>query len=169
KRNRLAVATRSLTTTTADCRYDSLSLVSAETPDHKVALAQCLNAFFWSPDGRHIAYIAPSIFTDIRHASHELGRARLQPRNEDTYALFVLNVASGETRNLGSFVPGAIFASQFLPFFDQYAHSHAIWSPDSATIALPVAFGPTTHIAVFHLDGQEPSIITRGSTAFWQP
>lgn len=44
--------------------------------------------------------------------------------------LWCVNVESGEQHLITTFEPADLFVNQFLPFFDQYALSHRIWSPD---------------------------------------
>ena len=65
---------------------------------------------------------------------------------------------------------GDLFANQVLPYFDQYALSHRVWSADSATIALPlVADDDTTGIVVLHADGSNAQRVSDGVAAFWSP
>ena len=65
---------------------------------------------------------------------------------------------------------GDLFAAQVLPYFDQYALSHRIWSPDSRSIALPVAAADgTTGIIVIPADGGDPTRVADGVAAAWSP
>jgi TolB protein len=60
-----------------------------------------------------------------------------------------------------------LFVSQFLPFFDQYALSHRLWSPDSSALVLPARVEGASQIMLFPADGGEPRPVAPGSMAFW--
>ncbi|HEY8635642.1 MAG TPA: hypothetical protein VIL81_00120 [Candidatus Limnocylindrales bacterium] len=63
-----------------------------------------------------------------------------------------------------------LFVSQLLPFFDQYALSHRIWSPDSASIALPlVGAGGPSQIFVIRTDGSDARRVADRAASFWSP
>ncbi len=59
------------------------------------------------------------------------------------------------------------FGSQVLPFFDQYALSHRIWSPDSGAIVLPVREDDGNTILVVPVNGGRPYRLADGDIAFW--
>ncbi|MBC8075883.1 MAG: hypothetical protein H7Y32_07400 [Chloroflexales bacterium] len=82
-------------------------------------------------------------------------------------ALWVVDVASGEQRRLLAFQPLPLFINQFLPFFDQYAHSHRLWSPDSDALVLPALGASGPQILVVPTDGSLPRTLLRGIMAFW--
>ena len=84
--------------------------------------------------------------------------------------LVFVDVASGAIRAQRSVQVGDDFAGQQLPFFDQYALSHRVWSADSRLIALPVADPDgTTHISVIAADGSAAVTIAAGVAASWSP
>jgi TolB protein len=63
-----------------------------------------------------------------------------------------------------------LFVNQVLPFFDQYALSHRFWSPDGATIALPlVGAGDVTELVVIPADGGEPRTVAVAEMGAWSP
>jgi TolB protein len=76
---------------------------------------------------------------------------------------------TGEHRLLLTFQPLNIFVNQFLPFFDQYALSHRIWSPDSNAIVLPVLEKEQAKVLVIPTQSykQKPIHIADGLMAFW--
>jgi hypothetical protein len=57
-----------------------------------------------------------------------------------------------------------------LPFFDQYGLSHRFWSPDSASLALPLV-GSTgaDQLVVIPADGTDPHQIPGRVIGFWSP
>jgi len=81
--------------------------------------------------------------------------------------LSVVDVDSGESRLLTVFEPTNLFVNQFLPFFDQYALSHRVWSPDSQALVLPMKHEGDNFILVVPADGGEPAVIAHGVAAFW--
>ena len=52
--------------------------------------------------------------------------------------LSFVDVETGAIRSHWTFALSDVFVDQVLPYFDQYALSHRVWSPDGASIALPV-------------------------------
>jgi TolB protein len=80
-----------------------------------------------------------------------------------------VDVESGEVTGQTAVVPARFFIDQLLSYFDQYALSHDLWSPDSSAFLLPVrdeAGG--THVAVVYRDGR-PTVALDGQAAFWSP
>ena len=107
------------------------------------------------------------------------GRADARLAQEDAFPLQqgavrlelgVVDMAApqGErVRMLGTFTPSLAFVDQFLPFFDQYAKSHRIWSPASDAIVLPaVGIDGVTRVTVFGLDGSQRPL-AQGDMPFW--
>lgn len=80
-------------------------------------------------------------------------------------------MASGRQQPLLSFSPSPIFLSQFIPFFDQYALSHRLWSPASDAIVLPMVDGDgNSGIYVVSAGSGEATRVADGTMAFgiWQ-
>ena len=148
--------------------YGPLKLLEAET-----GLLEDLNdittlAFFWSPDGKSIAYISP-LNPDEPDVS-ETGQEILISQKIQSSFLFeahVIDIASKQDTIIGTFTPTFLFVTQFLPFFDQYALSHSIWSPQSDAVVLPTINAQNAEtITVFPLDGLAQTIAD-GDTPFW--
>jgi len=144
---------------TADATlYARLRLVASDTSS-KVLVDEPLLAFFWSPDGKKIAYFS------------------LNPVHQDII-LKILDVAGGEPLTAARFAPSVEFLAM-LGFFDQYAHSHRLWSPDSTRLVFCGALhrhqahtnGHTQiydRIYVINTEaGSEPQEVARGPLAFW--
>ena len=131
-------------------------------------------AHFWSPDGTKVAY------------------ARLA-ETPGVLRWAVLDVASGERTSLVDFVPSVAQLTMF-QFFDQYAYSHSLWSPDSDALVFagnlntdaitaslresgagPRIDGPAfqhdgAHIIVVSISDEiTTQVITEGFMATWSP
>ena len=102
-------------------------------------------AFWWSPDGETIAAL------------------RLQPADVEASTggnearLLFVDAQTGDIGSQTAVVPGRLFITQLLTYFDQYALSHQLWSPDSATFLMPITTSDgATRIAVLPRDGSDP-------------
>ncbi|MGD8855206.1 MAG: hypothetical protein PVG33_02680 [Chloroflexota bacterium] len=178
-----------------DSFYGPLRLVDLEGQESRQLVAETVLAFFWSPDGRSIAYLTleavrrPFEFDDAPVAwlpedsfangtgqrlgepkQGTLAKAQTQDGEEARIGLGlnVVDVESGEATLLTVFEPSTVFLNQFLPFFDQYALSHRLWSPDSSALVLPMEDAQDRDfIVVVPVDGSDPLPIARGVAAFW--
>lgn len=89
-----------------------LYVVDAETQQTRELSERPVVAFYWSPDGQKLAFLTLDTVE---------GRIGLR-----------WNVWDGEaTRQYAAFFPSQELLENYLPFFDQYAQSHRIWSPKS--------------------------------------
>ena len=95
--------------------YSGLWLVDYQTREEVQLSDDPTLAFYWSPDGSKAAYVTRS---DGAEGSLRFG---------------VVEVESGEVVYLPDFVPSQEQLIHFM-FFDQYAQSHPVWSPDSGSI-----------------------------------
>lgn len=106
-----------------DRGYDRLTVISSDGSSRRVLVNEPLFAFFWSPDGNIIMY-----------AAFDADRNTLTWKYVDR---------SGEkTVTLTEFVPSTEFLTM-ITFFDQYAYSHSIWSPDGSQIVFSGTVNPT--------------------------
>jgi TolB protein len=128
-------------------------------------------AFFWSPDGRYLATISlnQGLEGDIVEGNgrRTLGKANKQDHPEIRLSLTLIDVTTGDRQRLLSFQPSVVFITQFLPYFDQYALSHRIWSPDSLAIVLPVVNGRNSQVTVIPINGDPSRPIAEGNMPFW--
>ncbi len=162
--------------------YGPLHLLDIHTGDVRtLTLAdEVVLAFFWSPNGRYIAYLRldPATFRQVaprpltNGASTNGHHPPPAPRRDDPLLqLWVVEVATHERQLLLRFQPSEEFVAQFLPFFDQYALSHRLWSPDSDALVLPGsaanAADDEVQILVVPLTSGTPRPIARGRVAFW--
>jgi TolB protein len=87
--------------------------------------------------------------------------------NADARAVDLVVWEAGETRTLTTLeVPGSLI-TETLAFFDQYAQSWRVWSPDSNAIVLPGTIGDATGIWVVGVGGADPMKIADGDWAAW--
>jgi TolB protein len=139
--------------------FQRLRLVSAEGGDERTLVEEPLIAFYWSPDGEQLAWVA------------------LDPESR-VFQWKVMSRDGGEVRDLLRFHPsGEVLI--MLSFFDQYAYSHSPWSPDSSRLVVAGNLEPVserrdghtpTGARVYVLDatGNQPARdIAEGTLAFW--
>ena len=154
-----------------------LRLIDAQTGAVQLLSQDTVLAFFWSPDGRYIAAISLrdgeegdiNVAAPLPDSSRRGRLAKPAPqRGLPFFDLVVIDVATGEGRQLTRFRPTALFVTQFLPFFDQYALSHRVWSPAGDALVLPMDENGANHIVMVLLSGQMRTL-AQGSSAFWSP
>lgn len=173
--------------------YGPLRLLNAETGEVRMLSDEVVLAFFWSPDGKKIAYftiahvgegVMRMLYPDPIDAARD-GGFRPKPRRNSDEAnieedqptlwlnVWVVDIETGDKQLITTFEPVDIFVNQFLPFFDQYAKSHRIWSPDSNALVLPMlgfrnTGEPTAYVHVVSTDWRVPKrVIAEGLMAFW--
>jgi TolB protein len=158
--------------------FGPLNLLDAETGNLERLSDRTVLAFFWSPDGRYIAYLTPApapggggvarIDTQQHIAARDAQAVtplQAQPIELD---LLIVDTTTLEQQFIASFIPSPLWLQQFLPFFDQYALSHRVWSPGSDALTFPVVDFDTlsVQVAVFNLNG-DMQLLTAGDTPFW--
>jgi TolB protein len=162
--------------------YGPLHLLDMASKSVQTLVEVTVLAFFWSPNGQTIAYLtlldapidddppseAKGSHNGIYRSSSSTP-AQLGPQESEAklyLELWVVDIASGRQRKLITFEPSALFINQFLPFFDQYALSHRLWSPASDALVLPVRDGEVERIVVITIDGT-PRYLSEGSMPTW--
>jgi TolB protein len=127
---------------------DVTSLVVRDllTGERDVVLAESMAAFFWSPEGRRLAVLGLA------------GPGLLQ-----------WIVSDGERVNrLDPFRPSTRWLREVLPFFEQYAQSHAVWSADGAQLVAPaLAADGSPEAVVQAVDGDAPDRRVPDATLAW--
>lgn len=91
--------------------YRQFRMFDSSTFSEKARVKENILAFFWSPDGSKIAIVT------IAGTGGELRWT-------------LLDVETGSSVRLADFTPSRDQLTMF-QFFDQYAYSHMLWSPDS--------------------------------------
>ena len=161
-----------------------LRVADAASGETRTLLEGQVVAFFWSPDGTTIAalrvdegggddivQVQPRVTADLAAARTVPDPTRPPPAADGLdMVLSFVDVASGKTRSERLVHLAETFVFQLLPYFDQYALSHRIWSPDSTAIALPIASDTqATGVFAFAADGAEPLRLLDGELGFWSP
>ena len=144
--------------------YGSLAVLTAGSSQSVVELELPALAFFWSPDGTKIALVTLS-----------------EKQGALSWALY--DVDTDERMRLVDFTPSAEQLTMF-QFFDQYAYSHSVWSPDSSSIvfagdlltdSVTASLGThpghsSFHIVVVDVEPvAEAHVIAEGIMGFWSP
>jgi hypothetical protein len=75
----------------------------------------------------------------------------------------------GEVTDFEPFVPDPSWFATVAPFFDQYAQSVSLWSPDGTAFAYPALVEGEGRILLQHLDETVPLDIAAGNWVTWSP
>ena len=79
-----------------------------------------------------------------------------------------VDVRDGTVRSDRIIQLGEAYVRNVLPYFDQYALSHAVWSPDGRAIVLPQTDDAgRTMATVLNVDGTDPRPIAEAVYATW--
>lgn len=164
--------------------FGDLATMDAETGLLETLTEESVIAFFWSPDGKYIMYLTPQraegndfanqldVYRSARGdtiISESYLAQYLAQGDEIELAVNIAEVSIGEVTYLTSIRPTVNFINQFVPFFEQYALSHNVWSGDSQAVVLPTRDREgMSNIAVIYIEDGSLDIIAKGSTPFWQ-
>jgi TolB protein len=158
----------------ANSFWGPIRLFDMETGEVTLLSDNIVVAFFWSPNGRYLATINTGDINEdigVNVADHEQPARRTQAKAaaqfNHQFNLAIIDVETGEESQVMSFYPTGIFISQFLPFFDQYALSHNIWSPNSDALVLPLREEGESRVKVVQINNQALIDLGQGDMAFW--
>ena len=152
--------------------YQKLSILPQNEISNPIHITDNIISYFWSPDSSKLAYITPS-------------------SNKNALQLMILNINDGFVTSRMEFMPSIDQLTVF-QFFDQYARSHSIWSPDSAHLVFAGRLVSqsvfTNHSPEYNYSSFNPSInqssyimivntdvdssitsIANGTLGFWSP
>lgn len=157
--------------------WGPLHVLDVETGQEQVISTRTVLAFFWSPDGKQLAFITISnereddginagLPTKESVMSRVSGDIKTQS-GQGFLTLSVVDVETGQGLRLLDFEPTLAYLTQFLPYFDQYALSHRIWSPDSGSIILPVHRDGENAIMIVSVEGRRAYELAKGEIGFW--
>ncbi|MCB0208176.1 MAG: PD40 domain-containing protein [Anaerolineae bacterium] len=170
--------------------YGPLHLLDTAAKGVRKLVDETILAFFWSPTGQHLAYFTMADTPPVQRSNpsnHGLNgngtgngvyknngltlpsaaESAYKPADTLLLDVWVIDVTNGKKANIATVKPSSMFINQFLPFFDQFALSHRIWSPDGTALVLPVDQDNSTNIFILPIDGAQPFAIALGQIAFW--
>ena len=113
-----------------------LRLMDASSGQVRTLLSGTVIGSFWSPDGKTIAAIEVPAAGDDNIAATGHGvlisntSSRTAAAEGTKLRITFVNVESGAIRSRTSVALADLFIHQILPYFDQYALSHRVWSAD---------------------------------------
>ncbi len=148
-----------------------LRLFNAQTGEVTLLSRDAVIGFFWSPNGRYIATFTindPSLERDINASSRKFPLAKpAQQGNLPQLELVIFDTTTMEGKELFRYIPTLPFLTQFLPFFDQYALSHQMWSPQSDALVLPMIEENRNQIVIVSINSGEKQYLADGGMPFW--
>ncbi len=164
---------RQIAYTSGGDTLEPITVINADGSGGRVlAAVPDVVAFFWSPDSTRLAVVAlvlnesplPQAGSGIRARQVE------QQRNPEDFAFawYVFDVASGEATRFTQFLPTA---EQWytLKFFDQFAQSQRVWSPDSRYVVYAEQDRDSREQTIRLIDvekpGEEPLQVMAGTNA----
>jgi len=151
-----------------------LTLIDLKDSTSKVAFKGDILAFFWSPDSKKLAYL-----TGVLVEPSQIGRAgglaaparparRAQSNRTLQVTWHVIDLEHDRTIDLNTFEPtdSLIYLIQY---FDQFAQSVALWSPDSRSLvyAGQPLIGDRGVYVIDVQDHARPRFIGPGDFAIW--
>jgi len=148
-----------------------LRVVDVASGSVRTLLDGAVVAFFWSPDGRTIATLrVPAPGDDDIASAGAVAPPAAAATGGYLVRLAFVDVSSGQVRSTQEVWVTELFGLQVLPFFDQYALSHRLWSPDSTSILLPLVNDAGIHsLVALQADGSDTEPVAEGEMGFWSP
>ena len=144
--------------------HSGLTIYRPDSGGEPLELDDVLIAYFWSPDSSRIAYVSRSDTAGVLR-------------------WMMMDTSDGDRWPLVDFVPTIDQLTMFR-FFDQYAYSHSLWSPDSRSMVFAGTIDDQAvlassrsaqqaaqpHVHVMDTDPSPPvSSIAEGTLAVWSP
>jgi TolB protein len=146
----------------------AVTVVDAATGNPVVtSQAEDVVAFFWSPDSQRLALLRVGGSAQAQ-AGIQRTVAYAAQNSAPQVSWVVLEVPSGDQQTYQSFVPN--YEMTYLAnYFDQFAVSHQVWSPDSRYLVYTELAGIAQKPVVRVLDtlSGERTLIAEGSFAVW--
>jgi TolB protein len=147
-----------------------LRLINTTTGEVRLLSRKPVASFFWSPDGLYLAALLPELQGQGEINAALPGKRTAKAASQFSLPrldLVIFDVNTGEGRRLLNFTPTLTFLSQLMPFFDQYALSHRLWSPTSDALVLPLLEDGRSFIYIVPIHGGDRRFLAEGSMASW--
>jgi TolB protein len=142
---------------------DPVIVINARTGRVISSGGQDVFAFWWSPDSRKLAFLSVLRPGDAAMVSRE----PVQNAPNVRVRWVVMDANSGALTSFEPFVPNYELA-YFANYFDQFAVSHAIWSPDSRYIVYSEAIGADSNqVTVLDTATSETFKLADGRAGVW--
>lgn len=129
--------------------------------------------FFWSPDSQHIAYVTIPGQSGGVSADARGGVTLFKPVLQDEeigLSWSVIDIETSAVRRYPSFIPTDPMI-YLLRYFDQFAQSHRVWSPDSRYLLTstlsPESGRPVITALDATIDGSTPFEVVEGVIGIW--
>jgi Tol biopolymer transport system component len=140
--------------------YTGIRLVDISTAVSRVLTKDPVDAYFVSPNGRYLAYIAV-------------------PNEKPYYWWMLIDLKTGKTSRITRFLSTDEEAISYR-FFDQFALSHTIWSPDSSAFVFAgvrllvepdqsLGTVPPPSVWVMPVAGGQARNLAHGTLAYFSP
>ncbi len=148
--------------------FGKLTVLDAATRAvHATAEDTNIVAHFWSPQSDRVAYIVVTRQPETQQGMRSNGRLRLE-QAAGALKWRVLDVKTSATREIASFAPTQAMI-YLLTFFDQFARSHSLWSPDGRYITYGASdeAGKDSVMLVNTVGAAKPFKVASGSMGIW--
>jgi TolB protein len=152
--------------------YESVIVLDLDSQAQRVMTRGVIVAFFWSPDGTHLAVLNIDESSRRPQGRAIPSRRQAMPSSQSSevrLAWSVIDVADGTSLDFPSFRPTDSFLF-LIPYFDQYAQSLSLWSPDSRYLVfagLDERSRPSVHIVDSTQPWQPAQRLAEGTFAIW--
>ena len=129
-----------------------LTVIDVRTGETTEIAEGLSGGFFWSPDGERLLYLTPD------------------PDEEQFWYRWGVwdGTASFTTPR---FVPSQLVVEEYLPFFEQYAQSMSLWSPDGSAFAYP-GQNEAGELGIWVQSAEPdhaPVLVAEGTFVAWSP
>jgi hypothetical protein len=150
--------------------YQGLTVINLADSSSQVYVKGNVMCFFWSPDGKKLAYLTGTLVEPSPVGRvNGLAAPSLQQRRQLEVTWHVIDLAGGHTIDLNTFEPTDSFI-YLIQYFDQFAQSVAVWSPDSRSLVYagrPLVGEPGVYVIDAQDTAARPRFIGPGDFAIW--
>jgi TolB protein len=154
--------------------YKGLTLIDLETAASQVIFKGNVLAFFWSPDATKLAYLTGALVepSSIGRAGGRAGGLAApvrQPRRTLEVTWHVIDLQHDRTIDLNTFEPTESFL-YLIQYFDQFAQSVTLWSPDSRSLVYtgqPLIGEHGVYVVDTQDTAAQPRFVGPGDFAIW--